>query len=110
VQVTDGTWTFHKEGSSLTLQRCAGQGGEVLLVISQAQGEREFAFPDFEALCSFQNTMEAFLLRTGWTLASFSPDRRVRLDRRSFPRITNDRRRWWTDGVSSWRPDPKSSP
>jgi len=43
--------------------------------------------------------METFLLRTGWTFASFSPERRIPLDRRTFPRITSDRRRWWTDGV-----------
>jgi hypothetical protein len=43
--------------------------------------------------------MEAFLVRTGWSLADFTPDRRGGDDRRDLPREDNDRRRWWTDVV-----------
>ena len=45
------------------------------------------------------------LLRTGWLLLTYAPDRRRR-DRRRFPRATNDRRRWWTDGVEPEAGDP----
>jgi hypothetical protein len=42
--------------------------------------------------------MEQFLVRTGWSLVAFSPERRRYQDRRGFPRVNPDRRRWWTDG------------
>ena len=45
--------------------------------------------------------METFLLKTGWVLTSFSPERRGGRDRRSFPRIDDERRRWWTDGIAA---------
>jgi hypothetical protein len=96
--VAEGVWTFKKDHASLSLER-HGQGDEVVLVVRQPEGARELPFENLEALERFQDTMETFLLRTGWTFASFSPDRRTPLDRRTFPRITNDRRRWWTDGV-----------
>ncbi len=96
--VAEGVWTFKKDGASLILER-HGQGDEVFLVVRQPEGVREFPFESLEALERFQETMETFLLRTGWTLTSFSPDRRTLHDRRTFPRITNDRRRWWTDGL-----------
>lgn len=60
---------------------------------------RIYAFPDIVRLVKFQSDMEAFLLRTGWQFIAFSPDRRVKADRREMPRLANDRRRWWTDGV-----------
>jgi hypothetical protein len=43
--------------------------------------------------------MEHFLIKTGWSLEQFSPDRRTGQDRRGFPRVDVDRRRWWTDGL-----------
>lgn len=76
-----------------------GQGDKVVLVVRQPDSTRELPFNNLEALERFQNTMETFLLRTGWTFANFSPERRTPLDRRTFPRMTSDRRRWWTDGV-----------
>ena len=96
--MAEGVWTFKKDLASLSLER-HGQGDEVVLVVRQPEGARELPFENLEALERFQDTMETFLLRTGWTLTSFSPERRTPLDRRTFPRITNDRRRWWTDGV-----------
>jgi hypothetical protein len=97
--VTVGTWTFRKDGATQTLQQCDGQGDEARLMVIRPEGAREFTFEDLDALRRFQETMETFLVRTGWTLVSFSPERRTLPDRRTFPRITNDRRRWWTDGV-----------
>lgn len=96
--VTQGVWTFRKDRTSLSLER-RGLSDDCVLVVRQPDGTREFPFANLEALEEFQNTMETFLLRTGWTFASFSPERRTPLDRRTFPRITSDRRRWWTDGV-----------
>jgi hypothetical protein len=84
--------------ASLRLERRV-QDDEIVLVVRQPEGAREFPFETLEALEGFQNAMETFLLRIGWTFASFSPERRTPLDRRTFPRITSDRRRWWTDGV-----------
>ena len=89
--MAEGVWTFEKDRASLSLER-HGQGDEVVLVVRQPEGARELPFENLEALEQFQDTMETFLLRTGWTLASFSPERRTALDRRTFPRITNDRR------------------
>jgi hypothetical protein len=59
---------------------------------------RSFFFSDLDRLVAFQADMEAFLVRSGWSLLGFSPDRRRGRDRRHFPRPT-ERRRWWTDGV-----------
>ena len=96
--VTDGTWTFKRDdGGALSVERHIGDE-EIVLLVRHQEDLRQFAFPNLLALSRFQENMETFLLRTGWTLANFSPERRVS-DRRSFPRITNDRRRWWTDGV-----------
>jgi hypothetical protein len=96
--MSEGVWTFRKDEASLSLER-RGQGNQVALVVRQPEGVRELSFDNLEALERFQNAMETFLLRTGWTFARFSPERRTPLDRRTFPRITSDRRRWWTDGV-----------
>ena len=96
--MAEGVWTFKKDQASLSLER-RGRGAEVVLVVRQPDGAREFPFQSLEALEQFQSTMETFLLRTGWRFTSFSPERRTPLDRRTFPRMTSDRRRWWTDGV-----------
>jgi hypothetical protein len=96
--VADGVWTFKKDHAFLSLERLVKSGKRVLMV-RQSEGVRELAFEDLAALEDFQHTMETFLLRTGWTFASFSPERRTPLDRRTFPRMTSDRRRWWTDGI-----------
>jgi hypothetical protein len=90
-----GVWTFQRREDRFTIQRDAGESGFELLVSENGRA-RTFQFDDFERLVVFQCDMEAFLVRTGWSLADFTPDRR-RADRRSFPRVTTDRRRWWTD-------------
>ena len=96
--MAESVWTFRKDHASLILER-RGKDDEMVLVVRQPEGTRELLFESLDALEQFQHAMETFLLRTGWTFASFSPERRIPLDRRTFPRITSDRRRWWTDGV-----------
>jgi hypothetical protein len=70
----------------------------VLVVRTLDQEPRRYRFQDLSSLARFQRDMEQFLMRTGWALERFSPDRRSGRDRRTFPRAANDRRRWWTDG------------
>lgn len=96
-----GAWTFQRKEDRFTIQREAAENGFELLV-SENGRVRTFRFDDFERLVVCQSDMETFLVRTGWSLADFTPDRR-RADRRAFPRITSDRRRWWTD---VWRARP----
>lgn len=90
-----GEWTFQRKGDRFSIRRRAADDGFELLV-TDSRGERVFRFDDFDRLVMCQSDMETFLVRTGWSLADFTPDRR-RADRRQFPRITSDRRRWWTD-------------
>jgi len=65
--------------------------------MAHGDGCHTIPFRDLEALVTFQMDMERVLLATNWLLEDFSPDRRRYADRRAFPRIENDRRRWWTD-------------
>ncbi|SRR5689334_1937695 len=91
------TWTFQRRDDRLTIERRRAEDGTFQLFIVESGRPRSFAFTDFERLVLFQSDMESFLVRTGWTLASFAPDRRTGGDRRQFPRVHPDRRRWWTD-------------
>ena len=96
VSVTEAVWTFRRNDEQLSIRRC--ESDEVATLVVTADGQpRSFRFAHLEELERFQHDMETFLLRTGWTLAAFSPERRTPSDRRSFPREGNDRRRWWTD-------------
>jgi len=91
-------WTFRRREDRLTLRReRTNQGCQ--LVVTENGRPRTFTFRDLERLVAFQNDMEEFLVRTGWSLADFAPDRRTGCDRRTMPREGNDRRRWWTDVV-----------
>jgi hypothetical protein len=90
-----GVWTFQRKDDRFTIQRHVSEEGFALLV-SDNGGQRTLRFRDLERLVVCQSDMETFLVRTGWSLADFAPDRRV-ADRRTFPRVTPDRRRWWTD-------------
>jgi hypothetical protein len=92
------TWTFEREAEHLILQRDEAEGAAYALIVCGPTDTRAYRFTDLPALVTFQNDMEAFLLRTGWLLASFEPERRQQ-ERRSFPRENPDRRRWWTDGL-----------
>ena len=64
---------------------------------------RVHRFEDEEKVLEFQNDLQYMLVHSGWTLLEFAPDRRRGRDRRGFPRVKNDRRRWWTDGVQPAR-------
>jgi hypothetical protein len=90
-------WTFGRREERLVLRRETTKDG-VWLVVVENGTPRSFLFNDLDRLSSFQSDMEAFLVRSGWTLIEFSPDRRRGRDRRHFPRIS-ERRRWWTDGT-----------
>jgi hypothetical protein len=91
------TWTFQRREDRITLTRERTQDGGFQLVVMENGRPRTFTFSDFDRLVAFQSDMESFLVRTGWSLADFSPDRRSGRDRRTFPRVDPDRRRWWTD-------------
>ena len=92
------TWTFDRQGEQLIVQRDARDGESCALIVTRGGESRTIEFAELPALVRFQSDMDTFLLRTGWLLLTYAPDRRRR-DRRRFPRATNDRRRWWTDGV-----------
>jgi len=88
-------WTFGKQQARISLGR---QLQSCVLVVVRSQDQvQEYRFADVARLRIFQSDMEAFLLKTGWTLLEYSPERRLRdRDRRRFPRLA-ERRRWWTD-------------
>ena len=87
-------WTFSKDKERIGLGRPAGSCA--LVIERLGRHVSEYRFDDETRLQSFQADMEAFLLRTGWSLSNYSPERRGYRDRRSFPRL-RERRRWWTD-------------
>lgn len=91
-------WTFRRREDVLALSREQTDEG-YQLVVTECGRPRTFGFRNLERLIHFQHDMEAFLVRTGWRLADFTPDRRGGDDRRDLPREDNDRRRWWTDVV-----------
>jgi hypothetical protein len=94
----DAAWTFRRRDDRLTIRREQSEQAWQLVVVEGGRS-RVFTFTDLARLVVFQHDMEAFLVRTGWSLADFTPDRRGSRDRRGFPRDGNDRRRWWTDVV-----------
>jgi hypothetical protein len=97
VIVDDPLWTFGRLEQRIVLRRQQTDEG-VLLLVTENGTPRSYGFRDLERLVAFQSDMEAFLVRTGWSLIEFSPERRSGRDRRQFPRI-DERRRWWTDGL-----------
>ncbi len=109
IVVMSSTWTFQRGDHRLLLQR-HDEEDRVGLIITGDEGSRTIAFRDFEALVTFQMNMEQFLVRTGWSLAAFAPDRRRYQDRRWFPRVHPDRRRWWTDTKTSAVPRNGTAP
>jgi hypothetical protein len=92
------SWTFARGTDRVIIRREETPDG-INLTVEGEGVPRTYAFPDMVKLIKFQSDMEAFLLRTGWQFIAFSPDRRSGGDRRGMPRLANDRRRWWTDGV-----------
>jgi hypothetical protein len=101
--MSDPTWVFARGDERLTIRRHESEDGS-LLVLGDGNDGRTYSFPDQVALVRFQSDMEALLLQTGWSLLAFDPDQRTGLDRRGWPRLSTDRRRWWTDG----RPDARA--
>ena len=94
---SDSVWTFGRREERVRLRREPTTGG-LLLVVEENGAPRSYFFNDATSLVAFQSDMEAFLVRTGWSLLEFEPDRRSGGDRRQFPRMS-ERRRWWTDGL-----------
>lgn len=91
----DPTWTFARAADELTIVRPIDSDGCALIVVLN-ETPRTFAFRDERTTVRFQTDMETLLTHTGWSLVGFKPERRIRRDRRTLPRI-NERRRWWTD-------------
>jgi len=94
-----GVWTFVRGNDRLEITREDLDDG-VTLVIAGDGTPRSYFFREPHRLETFQRDMETLLLKTGWTFYGYEPDRRAGRDRRGWPRRSNDRRRWWTDGVA----------
>ena len=95
-------WTFVRGNEAeerLTIVRELGIGppGVRLIIVTNGTA-RSVDFTDLTAAVRFQSDMEAFLLKSGWSFVTFSPEHRTGDDRRDFPRL-RERRRWWTDGT-----------
>jgi hypothetical protein len=101
----DLTWVFARADERLTIRRVE-DSARCLLVIGDGEEARTYAFSDQVALVKFQSDMEALLLQTGWSFVAFEPDQRTGHDRRTFPRLATDRRRWWTDSRADGRKHP----
>ena len=72
------TWTFDREGERLIVQRDARDGSSCALIVTRDGLSRTIDFPELPALVRFQTDMDTFLLRTGWLLLNYAPDRRRR--------------------------------
>jgi len=91
-------WNFSRDGKLLEIRR--GRGDDHCLLRVHGDGPpRTYQFPELSRLEQFQSDFEKFLIATGWTFLSFSPEQRTGHERRHFSRLLTDRRRWWTDGL-----------
>jgi len=97
-----GVWTFVRGNEKLEITREDLDDGTTLVIAGDGT-PRSYFFRELERLEAFQRDMETLLLKTGWTFQAYEPDRRAGRDRRGWPRRSNDRRRWWTDGAGSNR-------
>src|SRR5436190_4188884 len=86
--------TFRRRDDRLILRREQTDQG-YQLVITESGHHRTFTFRDGERLVVFQHDMEDFLLRTGWSLAEFAPDRRGGGDWAGLPGGGNGRGGGW---------------
>ena len=77
------TSMFERGDERLVLQRHDEEEG-LALTITNAEGSRSVPFSDRAALVTFQTNMEQFLVRTGWSLATFAPERRRYTDHQTF--------------------------
>ena len=89
---------FRRGDEQLVLQKHEAESGFSLVVIMNGSVST-IPFQKESALDVFQNDMEELLVHTGWRLQECYPERRRKHDRRRFPRVANDRRRWWTDPI-----------
>ena len=92
-------WTFARRHERLEVRREHGADGRPLLVVTGGDAAGSTAFSDMAALVQQQSRLEVMLIDSGWSLASFEPERRSRVERRTTQRDTLDRRRWWTDSA-----------
>ena len=90
-------WTFGRRDERFQIRRENPDEGRQLTVAGP-DGTRTYRFDDPEQLAPIHRDIETFLLRTGWSLLEFSPERRTGRDRRHTPRL-RERRRWWTDAL-----------
>jgi hypothetical protein len=93
-----GVWTFVRGNDTLEITREELDDGTTLVIAGDGT-PRSYFFRESHRLETFQRDMETLLLKTGWTFRGYEPDRRSGSDRRGWPRRSNDRRRWWTDGA-----------
>ena len=101
------SWTFRRGDEQLVLQKHETESGFTLVVIVKGTASN-IPFQKESALNVFQNDMEELLVHTGWRLQECVPERRKKRDRRKFPRVSNDRRRWWTDPIGEmYVPQPQ---
>lgn len=91
-------WTFVRHQQKVEIRREPAPNGGALLIVTGGDAEGTTEFCDMAALVQQQSRMETMLLDSGWSLASFEPERRTLADRRAQTRDARDRRRrWWTD-------------
>jgi hypothetical protein len=91
-------WTFARRHERLEIRREQSADGRPLLVVTGGDAAGSTAFSGMAALVRQQSRLEVMLIDSGWSLASFEPERRSIADRRAHQRETADRRhRWWTD-------------
>ena len=89
-------WTYTRGNQRIEVRR-REDGDSRFLVVTGSDSLSSTAFPDMAALVAHQIRFEAFLIKDGWSFASFVPERRTQADRRKNARATPDRRRWWSD-------------
>lgn len=91
-------WTFVRLNQRVEIRREPAPNGGALLVVTGGDAAGTTEFRDMAALVQQQSRLEVMLVDSGWSLASFEPERRSVSDRRAQTRETLDRRRrWWTD-------------
>lgn len=97
-------WTFARGSERLEVRREVVPGRARLVVNGAHPSAGSTDFSSVIALIRQQGRLEATLLDSGWSLASFEPERRAGAERRAEPRQTLDRRRWWTDPAGRHEP------
>jgi hypothetical protein len=98
---TQQVWTFERAAERLIVRRRTVADAFAVEIESNDGVPRVHRFDDEDKMLEFQDDLQYMLVHSGWTLLKFAPDRRKGRDRRGFPRVKNDRRRWWTDGVDT---------